>query len=105
MENFTVQLHLADGTIVGETISKADGTFSMECEVDALDGGFDIEQKLYYVTSSGVYKGVEYEVLSINKAGDRILETLEQLDVVEYDGKPNSNPNYRLQIIEEDHRK
>ena len=101
LPNFTVQLHLADGTIVGETVSGADGCFSMECEVDALDGGFDIEQKLYYVTSSGVYKGVEYEMKGHYPSGEPILKTLERLDVVGYDGKPNSNPNYNVHIVEE----
>ncbi len=105
MANFTVRLHLADGTLVAEAVSGVDGTFSMECEVDALDGGFDIKQNLYYVTSSGVYKGVEYEMEPFNMRGELMLETLEQLHVVGSDGKPNSNPNYRLQIIEEDHRK
>lgn len=101
LPNFTVQLHLADGTIVGETVSGADGCFSMECEVDALDGGFDIEQKLYYVTSSGVYKGVEYEMKGHYPSGEPILETLERLDVVGFDGIPRNNPNYNVHIVEE----
>lgn len=101
LPNFTVRLHLSDGTIISEAVSGADGSFSMECEVDALDGGFDIEQNLYYVTSFGVYKGVEYEMLSINKAGERNLKTLERLHVVGFDGNPNSNPNYNVHIVEE----
>lgn len=101
LANFTVKLYLEDGRLIGEAISGADGTFSMECEVDALDGGFDINQKLYYVTSSGVYKGVEYEMDEFNMKGELMLKTLERLDVVGFDGTPNSKPNYNIHIVEE----
>lgn len=102
LPNFTVQLHLADGTIISEAVSGADGRFSMECEVDALDGGFDIEQKLYYVTASGVYKGVKYQDDGLYTSGEPRLTTLERLDVVGFDGKPNNSPNYNVHIVEED---
>ena len=60
LANFTVQLYLADGTLLGEAVSGADGTFSMECEVDALDGGFNKENSQYYVMAFGTYDGNEY---------------------------------------------
>lgn len=55
--NFTVQLHLADGRVVGEAVSQADGTFSMDCEVDALDDGFSTAKDIYYTSASGMYNG------------------------------------------------
>lgn len=60
LPNFAIQLHLADGRVVAETVSKEDGYFSMECEVDALDGGFDSKSNLYYVTASGYFQNELY---------------------------------------------
>lgn len=105
LANFTVQLHLADGTIVGEAISGADGTFSMECEIDALDGGFDNNQSLYYVTAFGIYDGVEYEKNGFNMSGELMLKPLWQLHVIEPNGSPSRNPDYSVQFVEEYHRK
>lgn len=99
LANFTVQLHLADGTLIGEVVSGTDGIFSMECEVDALDGGFSKEDALYYVTAIGSYNGVEYELDGKGTSGKLMLETLIDLDVINYNGIPNSDPNYSVQIV------
>lgn len=58
---FTVQLHLKDGRVVGEAVTDANGKFSMECEVDAIDNGFDSKVDQYYVTAIGVHNGVQME--------------------------------------------
>ena len=101
LPNFTVKLFLEDGRLIGEAVSGADGTFSMECEVDALDDGFSKEKALYYYTISGYYNGVHYKTDSINMAGERILETIVSLDVLKFDGKPNENANDRILIYDD----
>lgn len=58
---FTVQLHLKDGRVVGEAVTDSNGNFSMECEVDAIDNGFDSAVEQYYVTAIGVHDGVQME--------------------------------------------
>lgn len=98
LANFTVKLHLEDGRVIGEAVSGSDGTFSMECEVDALDDGFSKEKAQYYYTVSGYYRGVKYEWDSINISGKRVLLTLCQLHVLEFDGKPSKNPNYCITV-------
>ena len=57
MPNVTVRLSLVNGTLLGEAISEEDGTFSMECEVDELDEGFNVRKKIYYVTATGENNG------------------------------------------------
>lgn len=98
LANFSVKLHLEDGRVIGEAVSGSDGTFSMECEVDALDDGFSKENAQYYYTVSGYYRGVKYEWDSINISGKRVLLTLCQLHVVEFDGKPSKNPNFCITV-------
>ncbi|MCI9263296.1 MAG: S-layer homology domain-containing protein [Oscillospiraceae bacterium] len=100
LANFSVKLHLEDGRVVGEAVSGSDGTFSMECEVDALDDGFSKEKAQYYISFSGYYRGVKYEWDSINISGKRVLLTLCQLHVLEFDGKPSKNPNYCITVID-----
>lgn len=58
---FTVQLHLKDGRVLAETTTDATGSYSLDCEVDAIDNGFDPRVEQYYVTASGVHDGVSME--------------------------------------------
>lgn len=90
LPNFTIQMHLADGRLVNETVTAADGTFSMECEVDALDDGFSATKEIYYVTASGEYGGVTYE--------HRYNESLYKLHVCDEVGR-ESDHNYRFLFI------
>lgn len=101
LPGFTIQLHLADGRLVAEAVSKEDGTFSMECEVDALDGGFDKHQQLYYTTASGYFEGELYERSGKYLNSDRfILESLVELDVMLGVGGPNPRANDMVTISE-----
>lgn len=58
---FTVQLHFKDGRVLAETTTDANGNYSLDCEVDALDNGFNPDVEQYYVTASGVQDGVPME--------------------------------------------
>lgn len=102
MPGFTVQLHLPDGRIVGEAISQEDGSFSMECVVDALDGGFDNTAKdNYYVTASGFYKGSRYEDFGVYKEDGKLrLTSLWQLGMYDEYGRVRSNPDHKVYIYE-----
>lgn len=95
----TVQLYYKDGTLVGETTSKADGTFEMECAVDALDGGFNKTEKLYRVVAWGYADGVYGAEYGIRTDGSLVLESLVDLQVapmLDRDGPGDGN--YRLII-------
>lgn len=91
LPNFTIQMHLADGRLVNETVTAADGTFSMECEVDALDGGFSATKEIYFVTASGEYGGVTYK--------HKYNESLYTLHVRDEVGQDPINSNYRFLFI------
>lgn len=91
LPNFTIQMHLADGRLVNETVTAADGTFSMECEVDALDGGFSATKEIYSVTASGEYGGVTYK--------HKYNESLYTLHVRDEVGQDPINSNYRFLFI------
>lgn len=102
LPNFTIQLHLADGRVVAETVSKKDGFFSMECEVDALDGGFDSKNNLYYVTASGHFQNELYVKNGkySNKDEEALaLHSLIDLDVCENGGiRFEQNPDDHIYI-------
>lgn len=100
LPGFTIQLHLADGRLLAEAVSKADGSFSMECEVDALDGGFDSNSKLYYTTESGYFQGALYERTGKYLGEDRFkLESLIDLDIYENDGfRVKQKPDDKVDI-------
>lgn len=59
-EGFTVQLHFKDGTVLGKAVTDANGYFTMDFEVDALDNPFDPMINQYYVTLDGVMDGNHY---------------------------------------------
>lgn len=101
MPGFTVQLHLPDGRIVGEAVSQEDGSFSMECVVDVLDGGFDNTAKdNYYVTVSGSYKGSQYAFSGISNTGELMLTSLWQLGMYDEYGKERPNQDYIIGVSE-----
>lgn len=102
LPGFTVQLHLADGRLLGEAVSKEDGSFSMECEVDALDGAFNGFDRMYYTTASGYFHGNQYERTGKYRGEDRlILESLVDLDVwVSVGHGMNENPDDSVYIAE-----
>lgn len=58
---FIVRLYLKDGRLVAEATTDSTGHFSMDCEVDALDNGFNPDVDQYYVTASGIQNGVYME--------------------------------------------
>lgn len=97
LANFTVRLYLANGTLLGEAVSKADGTFSMDCEVDALDDGFSATKEIYYVTAFGEYNGSKYEKSSTLTNGKLNLLSLYRLDVCDEVGLPANN-DYRIHM-------
>lgn len=100
LSGFTVQLHLADGRVVGEAVSGADGSFSMECEVDALDGGFNVTEAIYYSTAVGYVDGIKYERTGKYLGEDRlILESLQRMGVWSSVFGPQ-NSDYRIEIKE-----
>ena len=96
LANFTVQLYLADGTLLGEAVSGTDGTFSMECKVDALDDGFNIENSQYYVMAFGTYDGIEY----LYNPGKQ-TRTLIELQVCDFDGKLKENGAHRVKFFDD----
>lgn len=96
LANFTVQLYLADGTLLGEAVSGADGTFSMECEVDALDGGFSKDNSQYYVIAFGTYDGDEY-LYNPN----RKTRTLIELKVCNEYGVIQENEYHRVKFFDD----
>lgn len=98
LSGFTIQLHLEDGRVVGEAVSGADGSFSMACEVDALDGGFDLHETKYYYTTSGYVDGVKYEHPGLNNLGEPVLWELYRLDVCDSLGKINKYPDFELRV-------
>lgn len=82
---FTVQLYLADGRLLGEAVSQEDGSFSMECVVDALDGAFGSpENSMYYCTTSGYYGGVRHEFDGKDLNGKLVLMSLWQMGIYDY---------------------
>lgn len=102
LPDFTVRLHLADGRLLGEAVSKEDGSFSMECEVDALDGAFNGFDRMYYTTASGYFHGNQYERTGKYRGEDRlILESLVDLGVwVSVGHGMNENPDDSVYIAE-----
>lgn len=96
LANFTVQLYLADGTLLGEAVSGADGTFSIECEVDALDDGFSKEKSQYYVMAFGTYDGIEY----LYNPGKQ-TRTLIQLQICDDHGKLQENEYHRVKFFDD----
>lgn len=102
LPGFTVQLHLADGRLLGEAVSKEDGFFSMECEVDSLDGAFNGYAEMYYITASGAFQGNQYERTGKYRNSDeQMLESLVDLDVwVSVGHGMNENPDDKVGISE-----
>ncbi len=68
-----MQLHLKDGRIVGEATTDASGSYTLNCEVDAIDNGFDVSIEQYYVTASGVQDGVQMETNGIRSKNGELL--------------------------------
>lgn len=98
-EGFKVQLLYKDGTILGEAITKPNGTFSMECTVDALDGGFSTRKKLYYVAVEGVLPdGTRYHSSGLASDGQPILRSLVDLDVVPMSDGITATHNCKLYL-------
>lgn len=87
---FTVQLHLKDGRVVGEAVTDSRGNFSMECEVDAIDNGFDTDLDQYYVTATGVHDGVKMEGTGRRSNGELLLWSLNFMGANPY--KPGGMP-------------
>lgn len=100
LPNFTVRLYLANGTLLGETVSKADGTFSMDCEVDALDDGFSATKAIYYVTAFGEYNGSKYEVPSTLTTGELDLLPLHRLEVCDEIGQISASGAFRVNVYD-----
>lgn len=76
-EGFTVQLHLKDGRVVAETSTDASGHFTLNCEVDAIDNGFNTGIEQYYITASGVQDGVGMADDGTNSSGELVLRSSE----------------------------
>ncbi len=93
----TIQLYHKDGALVGETTSRTDGTFEMECEVDALDGGFDKRTDLYRVFAWGYIDKAYYCEDGIRPNGQQILESLVRLHIASTFDEPGDG-NYRLTL-------
>lgn len=72
-EGFTVQLHLKDGRVVGEAITDTNGQYTLNCEVDAIDNGFDAQIEQYYVTANGIHDGVKMECNGRRSSGELAL--------------------------------
>ncbi len=79
LEGFTVRLYHKDGFLVGETVSGANGKFSMDCEVDEIDGGFDLDAAQYYYTAFGEENGVPLELTGIKADGTLRLRSATEL--------------------------
>lgn len=76
-EGFTVQLHLKDGRVLAETTTEADGRYTLDCEVDAIDNGFDVNIEQYYVTASGILNGVPMKSKETRLNGELALYSLD----------------------------
>lgn len=72
-EGFTVQLHLKDGRVVGEAITDTNGQYTLNCEVDAIDNGFDAQIEQYYVTAKGIHDGAKMEYNGRRTSGELAL--------------------------------
>ncbi len=100
-EGFKVQLLYKDGTTLGEAITKPNGTFSVECTMDALDGGFSTRKKLYYVAVEGVLPdGTRYHSTGLASDGQPILRSLVDLDVVPMSDGITATHNCKLYLPE-----
>lgn len=87
-EGFTVQLHLKDGRVLAETTTEANGRYTLNCEVDAIDNGFDVNIEQYYVTASGILNGVPMKSKETRLNGELALYSLDFMG-----GNPYSSRN------------
>lgn len=87
-EGFTVQLHLKDGRVLAETTTEANGRYTLDCEVDAIDNGFDVNIEQYYVTASGILNGVPMKSKETRLNGELALYSLDFIG-----GNPYSSRN------------